>query len=327
MDRRLFMVLGTCALAMPLIAEGQQVGKIPRIGLLVIGPRPGESGCVSALRHGLADLGYVEGRSHEFDMRWTGESSPETTLPRLSGELVGLGVDVIVFTSSQGLEQSKQALAEVPVVMATSNFPVERGLIASLARPGGNITGIATFTPGMFAKRVQLLAEALPGLSRVALFRVPGAQNDLVVRDLDAGARQMGVKLQVMEVRRPDDFPGAFQAAVRGGAQAIMTAQSPFFYQHRRLTADLAMKYKLPSFSGELGAAAAGILMSTGPSIPASCQRAAYFVDRILKGAKPADLPVEQTTKFDLEINLKTAKALGLTIPPSVLARADEVIQ
>src|SRR5262249_12814202 len=177
------------------------------------------------------------------------------------------------------------------------------------------------------AKRVQLLAEALPGVSRIGVLRLPGEQNDLIVRDLETVARQLGVKVQVVAVQRPEDFPAAFQSLVRGGAQAIMTAQAPFFVRHVRLTAELALKYRLPSFSGEPTAADAGILMSSGASIPDSCHRAAYFVDRILKGARPADLPVEQSTKLNLEINLKTAKALGLTIPPSVLARADDVIE
>jgi putative ABC transport system substrate-binding protein len=320
-------VVLTVSLALTSFAvEAQQAGKNPRIGLLVIGPPPDKHSCVLALRRGFADLGYVEGRTHEFEIRWA-EGRPEEMLPRFGAELVRLGVDLIVSVTAQGLVEAKQAIASVPVVMAAASFPVERGLVASLSRPGGNITGMATFTEGMFAKRVQLLAETLPGRTRVAILRLPGDQNDLVVRDLDAAARQLGLKPQIIEVQKADDFKGAFKAAVRGGAQAIMTAQGPFFYQYSRLTAELALKHQLPSFSGEPGAADAGILMTHGASIPASCHRAAYFVDRILKGAKPADLPVEQTTKFDLEINLKTAKALGVTVPHSLLLRADRVIE
>jgi putative ABC transport system substrate-binding protein len=323
--RTFLSILALSVLTVPLAVEGQPAGKIPRIGLLVIGPPPDEHSCVRALRRGFEDLGYVEGRTHQFEIRWA-EGQPEEMLPRFGAELVRLGVDLIVSVTAQGLVEAKQAMAAVPVVMAAASFPVERGLIASLSRPGANITGMATFSTGMFAKRVQLLSEALPGLSRVAVLRLPGDQNDLVVRDLEEGARRLGLRLQVIEVKRPEDFPGAFQAAVRGGAQAIMTAQGPVFLRYSRLTADLALKHKLPSFSGEPGAADAGMLMTHGASIPASCHRAVVFVDRILKGAKPADLPVEQSTKFDLEINLKTARALGLAVPHSLLLRADRVI-
>jgi len=322
----LAVVLALSLLLVPLAARGQYMaGKIPRIGLIVVGPSPDDS-CVLALRQGFADLGYVEGRTHEFEIRWA-QGRPEEILPRFGAELIQHGVALIVSETSMGLVEAQQAISAVPVVMATSAFPVERGLIASLSRPGGNITGMATFTEGMFAKRVQLLAETLPGRSRVAVLRLPGEHNDLVVRDLEAAARQGGLKLQVIEVQRAEDFQHAFKAAVQGGAQAIMTTQGPFFSRYNRLTAELALKHKLPSFSGEPGAADAGIFMSHGTSISASCHRAAYFVDRILKGAQPADLPVERPTKFDLEINLKTAKALGITVPQSVLLRADRVVE
>src|SRR5262245_56342895 len=327
MDRRAFITMvGGSILAGPLAGEAQQTSKVPRIGLLVIGPPPEEHSCVLALRRGFTDLGYVEGRTHQFEIRWA-EGRPEEMLPRFGTELVELGVDLIVSVTAQGLVQAKQAIASVPVVMAAASFPVERGLVASLSRPGGNITGMATFTEGMFAKRIQLLTETLPGRSRVAVLRLPGDQNDLVVRDLQAAARRVSLKLQVIEVQRAEDFPDAFNTAIRGRAQAIMTAQGPFFHRYSRLIAELALKHKLPSFSGEPAAADAGILMTHGASIPASCHRAAYFVDRILKGAKPADLPVERPTKFDLEINLKTAKALGIAIPHSLRLRADRVIE
>ncbi len=300
MDRRAFIsTLTGGLLAAALAAQAQQAGKIPRIGVLVTGPPPGEHACVLALRRGFLDLGYVEGRTNELEIRWA-EGRPEEILPRLGTELVKLGVDVIVSVTSQGLVEARLAIASVPVVMAASNYPVERGLIASLSHPGGNITGVAIFTSEMFQKRIQLVAEAVPGVSRIAVLRLPAEQNDLIVRDLEKAARQFGLKLQEIEVQRPEDFPRAFEVAVRGRSQAIMTAQGPFFLQHSRLSAELALKHKLPSFSGEPGAADAGMLMSAGASIPASCHRAAYFVDRILKGAKPADLPVEQPTKFDL---------------------------
>ncbi len=324
--RRFLVTTGAVVVSAPLMVEAQPTGKIPRIGVLVTGPPPGEHRCVIALRQGLADLGYVEGRTHVLEIRWA-EGRPEKTFPGFGAELVRLGVDLIVSVSSLGLVEAMPSIARVPVVMAVSTHPVERRLIASYSRPGGNVTGLATFTGEMFAKRVQLVAESLPGVSRVAILRLPGDQNDLIVRDLDMAARRLGLKLQVIQVERPEDFPGAFQAAVRGRAQAIMTAQGPFFLHHLRQLAELALKHKLPSFSGEPTAADAGILIGCGASIPAHCHRAAYYVDRILKGAKPGDLPVEQSTKFDLEINLKTAKALGLTIPPTLLLQADRVIE
>jgi putative tryptophan/tyrosine transport system substrate-binding protein len=313
-------------IAVPLAAEAHLTGKIPRIGVLVSGPPPGEHVCVLALRQGFLDLGYVEGRTHVLELRWA-EGRPEKTFPKFGEELVRLGVDLIVSVTAEGLVEAKQAIANVPVVMAVSTHAVERRVVAGFNRPGGNITGLATFTGEMFAKRVQLLAEALPGVSRIGVLRLPGDLSDFVVRDLEMAARRLGLKLQVAEVQGPQDFPAAFQALVQGGVKAIMTAQGPFFLQHVRQTAELAMKHKLPSFSGEPTAVDAGMLMTAGASVSASCHRAAYFVDRILKGAKPADLPLEQSPKFNLEINLKTAKALGLTIPQSLLLQADRIIE
>lgn len=321
-----YSLTAIAVLAVASVVFGQSVGKPARIGVLVTGPRPSEHACVLAFRHGLAELGYVEGLTHVLEMRWA-EGRPEETFPQQGGELVRLGVDLVVAVASQGLIEAKNVLSSIPVVMAVSSYPVERGLIASLSRPGGNITGMATFTGDLYTKRTQLLAEALPGVSRVAVLRVAGDMSDFIQRDLEAGARLLGLELQVIDVTRAEDLPGAFQTAVRGRAQAIMTTQSPFFYQNRRLLADLALKQKLPSFSGEPLAAEAGILITHGASIPDSCRRAAAFSDRILKGAKPADLPAEQPTRFELVINLKTARALGLKLPRAVLLRADRVIE
>ena len=315
-------------LAVPVMAGAQPAGKVYRIGLLVTGPPPAGHQCVLALRRGLTDLGYVEGRTHVLEIRWA-EGRPENTFPRFGAELVSLGVDLVVAVTSQGLIEARDALAGVPVVMAVGTYPVERGLAASLSRPGANITGMATFTGELYAKRIQILAEGVPGVARVAVLRIPGDQSNLVVRDLEKGARQLGLKLRVIELNGegPEDLPAAFQTASHGGAQAVMTTQGPFFYTHRRLIAELALKHKLPSLSGEPLAAEAGTLLTYGASIDDSCHRAATFVDRILKGAKPADVPLEQPTRFELKINLKTAKALGLTIPQSLLLRADQVIE
>ena len=318
--------LAVGALALPSLVFGQASGKPARIGVLVTGPPPGEHACVLAFRQGLSELGYVEGRSHTLEMRWA-EGAPEETFPRLAGELVQHGVDVVVAVASQGLIEAKDVLSSVPVVMAVSSYPVERGLIASLNRPGGNITGMATFTGALYAKRIQLLAEALPSVSRVAVLRVAGDMSDFIQRDLQAGARLTGLTLQMIDVTRAEDLPGAFRAAVRGRAQAIMTTQSPFFYQNRHVLADLALKQKLASFSGEPMAADVGILITHGASIPDSCRRAATFSDRILKGTKPADLPAERPTRFELTVNQKTARALGVTLPAAILVRADRIIE
>jgi putative tryptophan/tyrosine transport system substrate-binding protein len=312
-------------LALPSLALGQ-AGTSARIGMLVTGPPPGEHACVLAFRQGLVELGYVEGRTHVLEMRWAA-GRPEETFPRLGNELVRRGVDLVVAVASQGLIEARDVLSSVPVVMAVSSYPVERGLIASLKRPGGNITGMATFTGELYAKRIQLLAEALPRVSRVAVLRVAGDMSDFIERDLQAAARLFGLTLQVIDVAHPEDLPDAFQAAVRGRAQAIMTTQSPFFYQQRQLMADLALKHKLPSFSGEPMAAEAGILITHGASIPDSCRRAAAFADRILRGAKPAELPAEQPTRFELIINLRTARALGITVAPALLVRADRTVE
>ena len=199
--------------------------------------------------------------------------------------------------------------------------------MASLARPGGNVTGVTHFTPELMAKRVQLLKEVLPRVGRIAVLRLPGALQDLVVRDIETAARHLGTPLQVIEVQRADDFPGAFESAVKGRAQAVMTTQGPLFWHHRAQLAELALRHRLPSLSGEPTAAEAGALMFYGPNTVEGCSQAVKYVDRILKGARPADLTVEQSTKITMVINLKTARALGLSIPQSILGRADKIIE
>jgi putative ABC transport system substrate-binding protein len=306
----------------------QTAGKVPRIGLLVSGPPPDEHICVKAFRAGLAELGWVEGRTIVLDVRWADKETAEVAFPRFAAEFVKLRTDVIVSVTAQGLSEAKRASATLPIVMAASSYPVERGLISSLNRPGGNITGLATFTSDLHTKRLQLLTEALPGLSRVTVLRVTGDQSDFIVRDLRQTAGLLGLKLQVIDVKRVEDFPAAFQAAARERAQAIMTTQSPFFYQNMRLIAELALKHRLPSVSGEPMAAEAGMLMTHGANrIHDSCYRAASFADRLLKGAKPGDLPVEQPTKYELVVNLRTARSLDLTLPSTILVRADRVIE
>jgi putative ABC transport system substrate-binding protein len=326
MDRRRFLLTSLAgACAAPIAAEAQPAGKLPRIGVLS-GNVSGRDGCLDAFRRGLNELGHVEGRTHSLEVRWSG--GQDEAFPRLSAELVHLNVDVIVSFTIAASPIAKQATSTIPIVMASSAYPVELGLVASLARPGGNVTGLTSVTGEIVAKRLQLLKETVPSASRVAVLRVPGRGQDLFVSHFEAAAGKLQIRLHVIELQQPQDLPEAFQTAIRNGAQAIMSTQGPFFSLHRRLFAELALKHRLPSMSGEAAAPDAGALMFYGPSIArAGCHRAASYVDRILKGAKPADLPVEQPTKFEFVINLKTAKALGLTIPPSLVLRADQVIE
>src|SRR5262245_28676548 len=238
-------------------AFAQPPAKVARIGMLVTGPPPGEHVCVQAFRRGLADLGYVEGRTHILELRWDEKGQPEETFPRFGADLVRLKVDLIVSVTAQGLPEARNVIASVPVVMAAASYPEERRLISSLARPGGNITGLATFTGELHAKRLELFREALPGLSRVTVLRVAGDQSDAILRHLERTAQLLGIKLQVIEVNRTEDFASAFQAATLARAQAVMTTQSPFFYQNLRVIADLALRHRLPSLTGEPTAAEA----------------------------------------------------------------------
>jgi putative tryptophan/tyrosine transport system substrate-binding protein len=225
------------------------------------------------------------------------------------------------------VEAAVKATATVPVIMASSFYPVEMGFVKSLAHPGGNVTGVTHFTPELMEKRVQLLKEAVPTAMRVAVLRLPGRIHDLVVHDMTAAARQLGIELQSVEVQGADDLAPAFETATRAGAQAMMSTQSPFFFVNSARIAQIALTHRLPTLSGEPNAPEAGALLFYGPSVLEGCGRAARYVDRVLNGVDPVDLPIEQPTKIMLTVNLKTAKALGLTIPPALLARADEVIE
>ncbi len=298
--------------------------KVPKIGVLSL-DFPEDSTCVDSFRRALSGLGYVEGQTHVFALRWA--KGRADLLPSLAADLVRMNVDIIVSASGPAAMIVKEASASIPVVLASSFYPVEAGVISSLSRPGGNVTGVTHFTPELMMKRVQLLKELLPRVTRVAVLRSPGRLQDLVVRDMETAARELRTKLQVVEVQRVEDLSAAFDAAVKGRAQAVMSTQGPFFWHNRSQIAQLALKHRLPSLSGEPTAAEAGALLFYGPDVIEGCSRAAKYVDRILQGAKPADLPVEQPTKITMMINLKTAKALGLTIPPTLLLRADQVIE
>ncbi len=312
----------TLGLFVPPLTTAQPT-KVPKIGVLSL--EFPDSPCVASFRRALSELGNVEGQTHVFELRWA--KGRVDLLPSLAADLVRMHVDIIVSASGPAATIVKDASASIPIVLASSFYPVEAGVVASLARPGGNVTGVTHFTPELMMKRVQLLEELLPRATRVAVLRSPGRLQDLVVRDMETAARQLGTRLHVVEVRRVEDLSAAFDAVVKGRAQAVMSTQEPFFWQHRGQIAELALKHRLPSLSGEPTAAEAGALLFYGPDIFEGCSRAATYVDRILKGAKPAELPVEEPTKIRMVINLKTAKALGLTIPPSLLVRADQVIE
>jgi putative ABC transport system substrate-binding protein len=327
MDRRAFISGITLALlAAPLAGEAQRAAKIVRIGWL--GDNPAAAPHLrEAFRQGLRDLGYVEGRNLVIEYR-AAEGKFER-LPALAAELVALKVDVIVAAAgTPGALAAKQATRTFPIVFPAASDPVASGLVTSLARPGGNVTGLSFFTPELVGKCLELLTQAVPGISRVAVLWQPGERPEKnMLKGAEVAARALGVRLQFVEARGPDDFDRAFSemAGARAGALTVVTS-TMFFIERRRLV-DLAEKNRLPAVYPWREYADAGGLMAYGPNVADLFRRAAGYVDKILKGAKPGDLPVEQPTKFELVINLKTAKALGLTIPQSLLQRADQVIE
>jgi putative ABC transport system substrate-binding protein len=308
------------------MAEAQQTKKIPRIGFLSMGSASSMSARVEAFKRGLRDLGYVEGQNIAIEYRYA-----EGKLDRLrefAGDLVSLKVDVIVTGGTIATRPAKEATGTIPVVMAYDADPVGTGFISSLARPGGNITGLTSITTALFGKRLELLKEAIPKLSRVAVLWNPANPGSAdALKEAEVTAQSLGLKLQPLEIRSANDFDGAFQAAVKGRARALMVASDPITFTHRKRIVELAAKNRLPTIHGQMEFAEAGALLVYGPNDADMYRRAATFVDKILKGAKPADLPVEQPVKFDFIINLKTAKQIGVTIPPNVLARADKVIR
>ncbi len=320
---RLFFVALTLALlAAPLAAEAQQPGKVPRIGVIRPGSPPDPF--AEAFLQGLRDLGYVEGRTIAIEYRWA-QGNPER-FSDLTEELVRLKVDVIVTTGPAGGFAAKGATGTIPIVVPVMADPVGAGLVASLARPGGNLTGLSMMSPELSEKRLELLKEAFPRVSRVAVLRDPRqAPTDLRATEAAAGA--LGLHLQVLEVRDINDLEAALAAAKKGRAGALNVLPSGFFSAHRARIVEAVAKARLPAMYHHSDFVAAGGLMAYAPSFADLFRRAATYVDKILKGAKPADLPVEQPTKFELVINLKTARSLGLTIPQSVLVRADQVIQ
>ena len=328
MDRRTFLfVFSLGTLSAPLAADAQPTGKVYRIGYLAAGSAIASQLPVEAFREGLRELGLVEGQNIVIDYRFA--EGRFDRLPELAAELVLLRVDVIMAGPTPPAVAAQNATGTIPIVVAGVGDPVELGLIASLARPGGNVTGLS-FSVGMdiFGKGLELLREAVPKLRRVAILSNPvNPSHALAITNVKAAAGSLGVQLQLLEAREPNDFDGAFAAMAKERVDALLVVADGMFILHRAPLADLAAKNRVPSMHGVRENVEAGGLMSYGPSTVAAWRRAAFFVDRILKGAKPADLPVEQPTKFELVINLKTAKALGLTVPATLLARADEVIE
>ena len=327
--RAIWIILLLAATLPPLTAEAQQGTKVARIGWLA--DNPTATGHLrEAFLQGMRDLDYVEGRNFVMEHRYA-EGTFER-LPALAVELGALKVDVIVSVGTRSAVTAKQATKTLPIVFVGVGDPVSSGLVTSLARPGSNVTGLSLFiTPQLQGKRLELLKQAVPSVSRVALLWQPGAVSESTEKDIlkesEVAARALGVKLQSVEVRGPADFDTAFRRMSGARANALTVYGSAMLFDERRQLVDLVAKNRIPAAYGLREYVEAGGLMSYGPHSPDLYRRAAIYVDKILKGAKPADLPVEQPTKFELVINLKTAKALGLTIPPSVLGRADQVIQ
>jgi putative ABC transport system substrate-binding protein len=306
---------------------GQQTARIPRIGFLAVGSRQGRAFLIEGLRQGLREHGYVEGQNIVIEYRFS--EGRNDRLPALAAELVAMKVRLILASGTPASFAAKEATSTIPIVMGgIAADPVETGLVTSLARPGGNITGMSMMTSQLGGKRLELLQRALSGLTRVAVFwNPPNPAYGPILKELEAAAQTLRLKLQRLEVRVPGDFEGAFEAAVTQRAGALILPGDPLVTNRPRMLADLALKYRLPAMMDIKEFVEAGGLMSLGLDLVESYRRAATYVDKILKGAKPAELPMEQPTKFDLFVNLKTARVLGLTIPQSVLLQATRVIQ
>jgi putative tryptophan/tyrosine transport system substrate-binding protein len=322
-DRRAFVGGGVAALVSPLAAEGQRA-KVPHIGILA--PTTCSHPNYQALREGLRALGYVEGKTIIIECREA--AGRYERVPALAAELVRLKVDVLVTDGLSPARAAKQATKTIPIVMGTVGDPVGAGLVHSLAQPGANITGLTLATAELNTKRLEFLRALTPESTHVAVLTNPGNPGSaLAVRETQAAARSLGLTLHVVEARSPEALDRAFAEMLKEQVKAVVILPDPILADQSTRAADLAAKYRLPAVGEARKFAEAGGLLAYGPRSEENFRRAASLVDKILKGAKPADLPVEQPTKLELVINLKTAKALGLTIPPSLLARADQVIE
>ena len=327
--RRAFLTASLVMLSAPLAARAQSRSKPPRIAVLNPGPQEYVNDpltCPNGFMQGLRDLGYVDGHNVQLEFRHA--RGDTTRMPALAAELVGLAPDVIWTHSLEAISAVKQATRTIPIVFGVAVNSVEEGLVATLARPGGNVTGMELRDIELTSKRLQVLREALPTVTRVSMLVNPAVRGlEQVPPNVEAQARTLGVQLQWVKARTPEMFEAAFAAMTQAGAQAVMIMEHSMFARVRQRLAALALKHKLPTISGGRHFVEAGSLIGYGAFPRELCQRSAGLVDRIMKGATPADLPVELADRFYLVVNLKTAKALGLTIPPAMLARADQVIE
>ena len=325
----IFTLLAALALLSGSPAEAQQPGKIPRIGLLISSSSDETVPYIDAFRQGLQELGYVEGKNIALEIRRGGADSDR--ISELAAELVDLRVDIIVAGGSPALSAATKATSTIPIVMRTATDPVRAGFVPSLARPGGNITGVTSVTTKLIGKHLELLAEVFPGGKHVAVLTAQADRARFMAtssyKEMEAAARALGVKLQTLTARDSDMIDKAFVAMTKERAQALLVTPNPRYVQHGERIISNAAVYRLPAIYYQTIFVENGGLMSYATNNADEYRRAAVYVDKILKGAKPADLPIEQPTKFELVINLKTAKQIGLAIPPIVLARADRVIK
>jgi putative ABC transport system substrate-binding protein len=328
MMKKLFVLVAIASVILVApFSEAQKASKVSRIGFLSPQERASNRPLTEAFLIGLRELGYVEGQNIAIEYRWADGNFER--LPELAADLVRLKVDVIVAGVTQATLAAKNATKTIPIVMVAVGNPVDAGLIASLARPGANVTGTSTMADEVAGKQLELLKETVPKISRVAALWNPAnpIYQKLQLREVEATARLLNVRLQKLEARNPKQIDQAFAAIIKERTRAIMVFGDPLFNIQRKQIVDLARKHRLPAVSSNAVFADAGLLMTYGPSFPESYRRAATYVDKILKGAKPAEIPVERPTKFEFVINLNTANKIGLTVPQSVLFRADRVIQ
>jgi ABC-type uncharacterized transport system substrate-binding protein len=325
MTRREFITLLGGAVAWPLPLCAQQAAKVPRIGSLRHGPAAANAERVEAMRAGLRQLGYVEGKNIVIEFRW---AETVDQLPELATELVRMNVDVIFAASSTEVEPVRQATRTIPIVFAVHADPVGLGHVASLPRPGGNITGLTMLMTDLTAKELEILKEAVPQAKRIAVLWNPTTPSHApAIQAVKDAGEKLGVALQMVPARTAEDFAGALASMVSEGADAFLALGSPLILSYRARLAELALKYRLPSMFAQREAVEAGGLMSYAADLNDLTRRAAVYIDKILKGAKPADLPVEQASKYELVINLKTAKAIGFSMSESFLLRADKIIE
>lgn len=324
--RRQFLIKAGALLVVPFGAAAQQSSRMPRVGYLFsFTPAEGQH-LWEACRLGLRELGYVEGRNIAIEARWT--DGRYERLPELVAELVRLKVDVMVVQATPGSLAAKAATSTIPIVIVAVSDPVRIGLVASLARPGGNVTGLSLLTPELSGKRLQMLVDVLRQAARVAVLINPDNRSHAVFLDETVtAARDLRVQIQLLHARNPGEIGQAFQEASKKGVNALIVFDDPVIWSHRKQIVALAEKSRLPVMYGYSEFVSEGGLISYGPHRPDLYRRTAVYVDKILKGARPADLPIEQPTKFELVVNMKTAKALGIKIPQSILVRADKVIE